>query len=118
MRGGGVGWGVVGDTELDETRNELEGLWAERKMKLDLCLQLRIFEREALDVSMRGGGVGCGGEGDTELNESRNELEGLCAERKMKLDLCLQLRIFEKEALDVSMSGVVGGDTETQRNTE
>ncbi|XP_064646133.1 triple functional domain protein-like isoform X3 [Lineus longissimus] len=37
--------------KLNETRNELEELWAERKMKLDLCLQLRIFEREALDIS-------------------------------------------------------------------
>ena len=28
----------------------LEGLWETRRLKLDLCLQLRLFEREALEV--------------------------------------------------------------------
>lgn len=35
---------------LNKTREELEELWAARKLKLDLCLQLRIFERDALEV--------------------------------------------------------------------
>lgn len=36
---------------LERQRNELEELWESRKLKLDLCLQLRLFERDALDVS-------------------------------------------------------------------
>ncbi|XP_070187687.1 triple functional domain protein-like isoform X2 [Littorina saxatilis] len=38
-------------TQLNESRSQLEELWAARKMKLDLCLQLRIFERDAMEVS-------------------------------------------------------------------
>ena len=37
-------------TQLNESRSQLEELWAARKMKLDLCLQLRIFERDAMEV--------------------------------------------------------------------
>ncbi|XP_048253877.1 triple functional domain protein-like isoform X2 [Haliotis rufescens] len=37
--------------QLNESRSQLEELWAARKMKLDLCLQLRVFERDALEVS-------------------------------------------------------------------
>ncbi|XP_074654482.1 kalirin-like isoform X2 [Tubulanus polymorphus] len=37
--------------QLNGNRNQLEELWADRKMKLDLCLQLRLFEREALEMS-------------------------------------------------------------------
>ncbi|KAL5006006.1 hypothetical protein ScPMuIL_017164 [Solemya velum] len=37
--------------QLNESRTQLEELWAARKMKLDLCLQLRLFERDALEVS-------------------------------------------------------------------
>lgn len=37
--------------ELHAGRQKLEDLWAARKMKLDLALQLRLFEREALDLS-------------------------------------------------------------------
>lgn len=41
----------VGATQnLEEGRQSLEELWATRKLKLDLCLQLRMFEREALEV--------------------------------------------------------------------
>ena len=35
---------------LERQRNELEELWESRKLKLDLCLQLRLFERDALEV--------------------------------------------------------------------
>ena len=40
-------------TSLDKLatqRDELGDLWATRKLRLDLCLQLRIFERDALEV--------------------------------------------------------------------
>ncbi|KAL3855027.1 hypothetical protein ACJMK2_014257 [Sinanodonta woodiana] len=37
--------------QLNESRSQLEELWAARKMKLDLCLQLRLFERDAMEVS-------------------------------------------------------------------
>ncbi|XP_021366305.1 triple functional domain protein-like isoform X1 [Mizuhopecten yessoensis] len=37
--------------QLNESRTQLEELWAARKMKLDLCLQLRLFERDSLEVS-------------------------------------------------------------------
>ncbi|XP_025096323.1 triple functional domain protein-like isoform X1 [Pomacea canaliculata] len=37
--------------QLNESRSQLEELWAARKMKLDLCLQLRVFERDAMEVS-------------------------------------------------------------------
>lgn len=36
--------------QLNDSRTQLEELWANRKMKLDLCLQLRLFERDALEV--------------------------------------------------------------------
>nr|CAD7400280.1 unnamed protein product [Timema cristinae] len=38
---------------LNKQRGELEELWAARKLKLDLCLRLRLFERDALEVSSR-----------------------------------------------------------------
>lgn len=36
---------------LAKQRGDLEELWATRKMRLDLCLRLRLFERDALEVS-------------------------------------------------------------------
>lgn len=36
---------------LSTQRDELAELWANRKLRLDLCLQLRLFERDALEVS-------------------------------------------------------------------
>ncbi len=36
--------------QLQDGRGQLEDLWSLRKLKLDLCLQLRLFEREALEV--------------------------------------------------------------------
>jgi hypothetical protein len=35
---------------LEKQRLELEEIWETRKLKLDLCLQLRLFERDALEV--------------------------------------------------------------------
>lgn len=37
--------------KLGTQRDELGELWATRKLRLDLCLQLRIFERDALEVA-------------------------------------------------------------------
>ena len=36
---------------LSSQRDELGELWATRKLRLDLCLQLRLFERDALELS-------------------------------------------------------------------
>ncbi|XP_015125607.1 triple functional domain protein isoform X1 [Diachasma alloeum] len=36
---------------LAVVRHELEELWATRKLRLELCLRLRIFERDALETS-------------------------------------------------------------------
>ncbi|XP_071823329.1 triple functional domain protein-like isoform X3 [Apostichopus japonicus] len=36
---------------LEEGRRKLEGLWASRRMRLELSLQLKQFEREALELS-------------------------------------------------------------------
>ncbi|XP_064466147.1 triple functional domain protein-like isoform X2 [Ornithodoros turicata] len=36
---------------LTRTREELEALWANRKLQLDLGLQLRLFERDAVELS-------------------------------------------------------------------
>lgn len=35
---------------LSKQRSDLEELWAARKLRLDLCLRLRLFERDALEV--------------------------------------------------------------------
>ncbi|XP_051163454.1 triple functional domain protein isoform X3 [Leptopilina boulardi] len=42
------------ETALDRLsglRQELEELWATKKLRLDLCLRLRVFERDALEAS-------------------------------------------------------------------
>ncbi|XP_022244114.1 triple functional domain protein-like isoform X1 [Limulus polyphemus] len=36
---------------LNRSHEELQELWSTRKLRLDLCLQLRLFERDALEVS-------------------------------------------------------------------
>ncbi|GAB6019934.1 hypothetical protein CHUAL_001465 [Chamberlinius hualienensis] len=36
---------------LNKMRDELEELWANRKLKLELCHELRIFERDAVEIS-------------------------------------------------------------------
>ena len=36
---------------LAAQRDDLADLWTTRKMRLDLCLQLRVFERDALELS-------------------------------------------------------------------
>ena len=37
--------------KLGTERGELGELWDTRKLRLDLCLQLRLFERDALELS-------------------------------------------------------------------
>ena len=37
--------------KLAAQRDELGDLWSTRKLRLDLCLQLRVFERDALELS-------------------------------------------------------------------
>lgn len=38
--------------ELERERGRLDELWASRKVRLDLALKLRLFERDVLDVSL------------------------------------------------------------------
>ena len=44
--------------KLSSDREELGELWSTRKMRLDLCLQLRLFERDALELSSQFEGWG------------------------------------------------------------
>jgi hypothetical protein len=37
--------------KLTSEREDLGELWTTRKLRLDLCLQLRLFERDALELS-------------------------------------------------------------------
>ncbi|CAG2201071.1 TRIO [Mytilus edulis] len=79
--------------QLNESRSQLEELWAARKMKLDLCLQLRLFERDSLEVNKM--------KLDLCLQLRLFERDSLEV-NKMKLDFCLQLRLFERDSLEVS----------------
>ncbi|VDI73341.1 triple functional domain protein [Mytilus galloprovincialis] len=63
------------------------------KMKLDLCLQLRLFERDSLEVNKM--------KLDLCLQLRLFERDSLEV-NKMKLDLCLQLRLFERDSLEVN----------------
>ena len=42
--------------DLESEQSKLEEMWSSRKMKLDLALQLRIFEREVMEVRVQAGG--------------------------------------------------------------
>lgn len=37
---------------LVKKRDELENLWAARKLRLDLLLRLRLFQRDSVDVRL------------------------------------------------------------------
>ncbi|XP_018907690.2 triple functional domain protein isoform X1 [Bemisia tabaci] len=63
---------------LGKTREELEELWASRKLRLDLCLRLRLFERDALELSSQLE-VWSGELSQRELSEERVQAENLLA---------------------------------------
>ncbi|XP_060840380.1 triple functional domain protein isoform X2 [Rhopalosiphum padi] len=96
---------------LEGTERALEQVSHQRDSCLDAC-HSTITEGEALLQELRSGGVtaemdptGSVAAVDAaleRLNKQRLELEQLWATRKLKLDLCLRLRIFERDALEVS----------------
>ncbi|XP_050432765.1 triple functional domain protein isoform X1 [Adelges cooleyi] len=96
---------------LEGTERALEQVSHQRDSCLDAC-HSTITEGEALLQELRSGGLtaemdptGSVAAVDAaleRLNKQRLELEQLWATRKLKLDLCLRLRIFERDALEVS----------------
>ena len=66
--------------KLSTEREELGELWSTRKLRLDLCLQLRLFERDALELSSQfevWGEQLQTGELPRELNEAERAMRGL-----------------------------------------
>ena len=66
--------------KLGTEREELGELWNTRKLRLDLCLQLRLFERDALELSSQFEVWGEGlqtGELPRELGEAERAMRGV-----------------------------------------
>ncbi|XP_024083955.1 triple functional domain protein isoform X2 [Cimex lectularius] len=102
---------ALGADTVEAAERQLEASKQQRLSSLDACLNT-IAQGEALLQELRS--VGLTSEMDStgsvaavetaldRLNKQREELEELWAARKLRLDLCLRLRLFERDALEVS----------------
>ncbi|MGH0127675.1 UNVERIFIED_CONTAM: hypothetical protein FKN15_009559 [Acipenser sinensis] len=75
--------------QLDEAQAQMEELFQERKIKLELFLQLRIFERDAIDDLLEF------------LHEKQQELDVAAEQHRRHLEQCVQLRHLQAEVKQV-----------------
>uniref|UniRef100_A0A0K8SZ08 CRAL-TRIO domain-containing protein n=2 Tax=Lygus hesperus TaxID=30085 RepID=A0A0K8SZ08_LYGHE len=102
---------AIGPESVEAAERQLENFKQQRLSSLDACLNT-IAQGEALLQELRS--VGLNTETDTtgsvsavessldRLSKQREELEELWAARKLRSDLCLRLRLFERDALQLS----------------
>ena len=55
---------------LAKEQTSIQTVWTARRIKLDLLLQLRLFQRDAMQVKLGRGGVGWGGVGGVGLGSN------------------------------------------------
>ncbi|KAF6201860.1 hypothetical protein GE061_004256, partial [Apolygus lucorum] len=102
---------AIGPESVEAAERQLENFKQQRLSSLDACLNT-IAQGEALLQELRS--VGLNTETDTtgsvsavessldRLSKQREELEEIWAARKLRSDLCLRLRLFERDALQLS----------------
>ncbi|XP_022243783.1 triple functional domain protein-like [Limulus polyphemus] len=113
---------AIGNTleTLNRNREELEELWSSRKLRLELCLQLRLFERDALEV-FETSGIRLMADSQYDaptrvqvlleyLHEREMDLEDLAEMKRVKLEQCVQLCQFENDASQV-LSWIRNGES-------
>jgi len=111
--------------KLSTEREELGELWSTRKLRLDLCLQLRLFERDALELSSQfevWGEQLQTGELPRELNEAERGMRGLDEQLNHIQSATFNvvqrgqdlLQLFESSGISLMADSQYNGETRVQ----